>query len=113
MATAWHDVSQVVAAYGRDRAMTILNNHAGVLVLPGSRDPLTASFVDDQVGDTVVEDLGSRNGLGRLRRLGAGRALYLDELADPAVVDLQRTWADRDLLRLAKAGRHGRTPEVW
>lgn len=104
LVTVWQDLAQIRARY-HQRAATIVNNHAGMLVLRGMRDLDALSATSDLLGrHTPPEDPeGRRPGPQALmpahaiRGLPEGRAVGIYQHLPPFQVQLRPYYATRHL----------------
>ncbi|MEU8522477.1 type IV secretory system conjugative DNA transfer family protein [Streptomyces sp. NPDC048577] len=97
LVTVFHDVAQVEALYGAQRAQSIINNHSAMLILPGNRDPRTGQLVRDLLTGEPVHALNRRP----VRRLQPGTALCVYEHLPAEVIALRSATHDQDLLDIA------------
>jgi hypothetical protein len=100
LVTVFHDLSQMEAIYGPQRANNITNNHSALLILPGSRDEATMNLVQrierDQTGS-------GRYSHHSVRQLKAGNALCVYENLNVEEITLRSSSHEDELLELAKA----------
>jgi type IV secretion system protein VirD4 len=105
LVTVFNDLSQMEAIYGDRVARSVVNNHAAVLVMPGSHDPATADLVDMMLRDESVFDSPGAVPSSVLRRLPHGTALCVYDNLPPRLIDLRSSSTDGDLL--ARRGLEG------
>lgn len=124
LVSVFHDVTQIAAAYGRDRSHTILSNHRAKVVLSGIADSSTLDYVGRLLGDGEVRLHSETSGAeGRrsttestafrnlapahsLRQMEPGNGLLVYGHLPPARIELRPWYRDRHLRRLA-SGRAG------
>ncbi|MFF0378045.1 type IV secretory system conjugative DNA transfer family protein [Actinoplanes missouriensis] len=108
------DVAQMQSVYGGEAALSLVNNHATVVILPGSRDPATADLVNRLLRHQ--NPFGEADGLPpaeMVRRLPRGRALAVSRQGPPVILDLDRSPAAAAWQGIAglPSGRPGRAAE--
>lgn len=99
LVTIFHDISQLSAIYGSASAVSIVNNHSALVVLPGNRDPATANLVVGMLGkEKVYGWLNEIPTSSSIRRLAPGTALCVYENLPPVVIELRSSLTDKELL---------------
>ena len=125
LVSIFHDVTQIAAAYGRERAQTILSNHRAKVVLSGIADSTTLDYVGRLLGDEEVRLRSETSGgEGRrsttestafrnlapthaLRQMKPGQGLLVYGHLPPARIELRPWYDDRGLRKLATEGAKG------
>ena len=100
LVTAFHDVSQMAAVYGHDRAESIVNNHSALLILPGSRDAATMNLAER----IFMDERGSGIRRRSVRQLKPGTALCVYEHLPMEEIVLRSSTHDAALVALARDG---------
>lgn len=97
LVTVFHDLSQMEALYGEQRASTIANNHSALLLLPGNRDQRSQQLYRSIVADDPVLGMRQRS----LRQLAPGTALCVYEHLPADIVTLRSSSHDSQMRKLA------------
>jgi type IV secretion system protein VirD4 len=123
LVTVWQDFAQIEARYGR-RWPTIVNNHRGKVLCPGSADPLTLDHMSALIGDDERQDRSTTVGddgrwsstetaslrrvapSAMLRKLSPGEAVVVYGALPPARVRLRPFFAN---LRTSGKRRGGKS----
>ncbi|MFI2630758.1 type IV secretory system conjugative DNA transfer family protein [Streptomyces collinus] len=103
LVTVFHDLAQMVGIYGEADALTIVNNHSALLLLPGNRDPMTARLLSDLLAGEVIAGPGKiSSGRNSLRGIQPGNAVCIYEHHNPFFLKLRSSTHDPDMLALAR-----------
>lgn len=100
LVSVFHDLAQMNSVYGEAGSRNIINNHSGLLVLPGNRDPSTMDLVNKLLIDE--SNAGKRSKKRRsVRMLEPGTALCFYEHLPHEVIELLSSTHDEELAELA------------
>lgn len=122
LVSVFQDLAQVSAAYGRDKAPTIVSNHRAKVILTGISDSATLDYVGRLLGDEEVRLVSSTSGhegqrsstestayrslapANVLRQMRPGEGVLVYGHLSPARLTLRPWYEDKALSRLAQAG---------
>jgi len=95
----FHDISQIEALYGRYEAQSIVNNHSALMVLPGTRDISTLSYLESLLkGERIGYSSDAQwTGPRPIRSMNRGEALLIYENLRPILINLRTKFNDDDI----------------
>jgi type IV secretion system protein VirD4 len=106
LVTIFHDISQIEGLYGPYAAKSIVNNHSGLVVLPGSRDDATIRYlVTILEGERIANSAeGTWNSARPIRGLQRGNAMLVYDNLRPIILRLRSSHTDPEIARRTRVG---------
>jgi type IV secretion system protein VirD4 len=103
LVTVFHDISQIEGIYGVFAARSIVNNHSGLIVLPGSRDESTIGYLITILeGERIAGSTeGTWNSARPIRGLQRGNAMLIYDNLRPIILQLRSSRTDSEIARRA------------